>query len=91
MELQFNMEKEADLLQFIDENGTTRAGFIKSVVRQYMNAMQSVGQQNIVQQSAEKDKFKGRKQSKQLPPNEDKKEKKKVPKLGASFSSNDFD
>lgn len=89
MELQFNMEKEADLLQFIDDNGTTRAGFIKSVVRQYMNAMQTMGQQEMVQQSKEKS---PNKENTQKPTtSKDKKEKKKIPKLGASFSSNDFD
>ncbi len=89
MELQFNMEKEADLIQFIDNNGTTRAGFIKSIIRQYMNAMQSIGQQNIVQQSTEK--ISKEEDNKEPTPKKDKKEKKKIPTLGASFSSNDFE
>lgn len=79
VELQFNMEKEADLLRFIDENGSTRAGFIKTIIRQYMNTMQSLGQQNLVQQSKE-----------ETTPTKNI-NKKKVPKLGSSFSSKDFE
>lgn len=80
VELQFNMESDAEkeLIDFIDQNGTTRAGFIKSIVRQYMNAMQSLGQNVTQQPKKENPVFK-------------KPLKKKTPKLGSSFSSKDFE
>lgn len=78
VELQFNLENEAEkeLIEFIDQNGTTRAGFIKSVIRQYMNTMQSLVHQNLTTQKPNKTKPTTKKQ---------------IPKLGQSFSSNDFE
>lgn len=82
VELQFNMSNEAEkeLINFIDQNGTTRAGFIKSVVRQYMNTMQSL-MQNSASQNTEPNK----KQT------TSKRSKKKISTSGSSFSSKDFD
>lgn len=87
VELQFNMESEAEkeLLEFIDQNGTTRAGFIKSAVRQYMNAMQSLSQ-NVTSTTKQ-----GRKNKSVPKNNKQKQTTKKVPKLGSSFSSKDFE
>lgn len=39
IEIQLDTIKDADLISFIDKNGTTRAGFIKNVLRHYMNTM----------------------------------------------------
>lgn len=82
VELQFNLENESEkeLLNFIDQNGTTRAGFIKSIVRQYMNTIQSISSQEVVQQPKKK-----RSQKKK------EEQKKTMPKLGSSFSSKDFE
>jgi|SRR5699024_9450689 len=89
IELQFNLnsEVEKELLDFIDQNGTTRAGFIKSVVRQYMNTIQSLGQNTTPSPNMKPEK------SKQIASKKNKQEssKKKMPKLGTSFSSKDLD
>ncbi|HLQ84378.1 MAG TPA: hypothetical protein VK121_11130 [Pseudogracilibacillus sp.] len=77
IELQFEPEKDADLLKFIDDNGTTRAGFIKHTLRHYMNSLQGIN-------SAPQLKQETKTQSSTSKP------KKKAPKLGNSFSSNDF-
>jgi len=80
VELQFNMNNEAEkeIIDFVDNNGTTRAGFIKSIIRQYMNAMQSL-EQNVTQQAKKEN------------PVPKKPSKRKIPKLGSSFSSKDFE
>lgn len=80
VELQFNLssETEKELLDFIDQNGTTRAGFIKSIVRQYMNTIRGMGK-NAPSEPI------------QQPQTSKRKEKRKVPKLGSSFSSKDFE
>jgi len=89
VELQFNMDNKAEqeIIDFIDQNGTTRAGFIKSVIRQYMNTMQSLGQHTTPTPDPEP------KKETQYAPKEAKQEnsKKKIPKLGASFSSKDLE
>lgn len=80
IEVTFNTEKESDLemLNFIDKNGSTRAGFIKTIIRQYMNNMQSLGTDNVSSEET--------KEMSVTKPN-----KKQIPKLGASFSSKDFE
>ena len=81
IEIQLDTDKDADLLQFIDENGTTRAGFIKFVVRHYMNSFEGIKKPLVPlkdeNQIKDKD-YKG-------------KDTKKVPKLGQAFSSNDIE
>ena len=78
--MRFDREKEGDLLDFIDDNGTTRAGYIKFIIRHYMNSMQTSGQQSPT-----------------VPVNKTEKEepkpsqKKRLPTLGGSFSSKDFE
>lgn len=37
IELQYDPEKDKDIIDFIDENGSTRAGFIKQVLKMYKN------------------------------------------------------
>lgn len=77
IELQLDIEKDADLIQFIDDNGTTRAGFIKFALRHYMNSFQGIKTTTLPKQ----------KETPSSKPNK----KKKIPKLGQSFSSNDFE
>ena len=33
IELRFDPEKDKDIIDFIDENGSTRAGFIKNILK----------------------------------------------------------
>lgn len=82
IELQLDPEKDADLLQFIDDNGTTRAGYIKFVLRHYMNSLQGVNPPTTPKKESKPNHSSSSKT---------KKPKKKVPKLGQSFSSNDFE
>ncbi len=37
IEIRFDPEKDKDIIDFIDENGSTRAGFIKQVLKMYKN------------------------------------------------------
>lgn len=83
IELQLDTEKDADLIQFIDDNGSTRAGFIKHTLRHYMNTVQS-------NKPMAAPKPKPKKETKPSTSKPKKTSKKKAPKLGQSFSSNDF-
>lgn len=80
IEIQLDPLKDAELIQFIDENGSTRAGFIKFVLRHYMNSFQVDNKPSTFQQSKTDNTIS----------NQVDKQKKKAPKLGQSFSSNDF-
>lgn len=86
-EIQFHAEnqKDQELLAFIDENGTTRAGFIKQVLFHYMNTFKSQEDgENISLPKMEPSAPKSKTQNT--------KSKKKLPNLnGSSFSSNDLD
>lgn len=75
IEIQLDQKKDAKLIQFIDENGTTRAGFIKFVLRHYMNSLQG---DNLITIKGEEEETNSNLKNK------------KVPKLGQSFSSKDF-
>jgi len=77
VELQFNLSNQAEkeLIEFIDQNGSTRAGFIKSVIRQYMNTMQSMRLTGHAEQQS---------------PTETKPKKKRLSNLGQSYSSKDM-
>lgn len=78
IELQYDPIKDKDIIDFIDRNGSTRAGFIKSLVLQYKNAMESnsIAYKETTTTSQEN-----------LNTNKPKKTAKKIPKLGQSFSS----
>src|SRR5690625_1638129 len=39
IELRFDHEKDKDIIDFIDENGSTRAGFIKNILKLYKNQL----------------------------------------------------
>lgn len=87
IEIQLDQEKDKKLLQFIDENGSTRAGFIKFVLRHYMNTIKGNQVSNLSPpEEQQKDDLKNESDSK----NEQSK-KRKAPKLGSSISSNDFE
>ncbi|GGJ77617.1 hypothetical protein [Virgibacillus salexigens] len=82
IELRLDTEKDADLIEFIDENGTTRAGFVKFVLYHYMNSIQGSNPPTTPKKESKPNSSSS---------NKTKKTKKKVPKLGQSFSSNDFE
>lgn len=80
IELRYDAIKDKDIIDFIDRNGSTRAGFIKSLILQYKNTMGSNAlsfNQEEVQPLEQ-----GNKSS-----DKPKINKRKVPKLGQSFSS----
>ncbi len=85
IEVTFNTKKDSDreMLDFIDANGSSRAGFIKTMVRHYMNNIQPLGSDLVTNKEIEKN----------SKPNaaKNRSNKKKLPKLGSSFSSKDFE
>lgn len=87
VELRFDPEKEGDLLDFIDKNGTTRAGFIKFVIRHYMNAMETRNHQP----QSEPTKSEPIKEIQKEKTKSQATRKKQLPKLGNSFSTKDFE
>lgn len=81
IELQYDPIKDKDTINFIDKNGSTRAGFIKSLILQYKNAMED----NTVSHIKNTPIIQERKNS-----NQPQKTGKKIPKLGQSYSSKDL-
>jgi len=79
IEIQLDPEKDADLIHFIDENGTTRAGFIKFVLRHYMNTIKGSNPS-----------LSSREEKQPHLTSAEPKSKKLAPKLGQAFSSKDF-
>lgn len=77
VELQFNMDnpKERELLEYIDLNGHTRAGFIKSIIKQHINNPQPYIQTN----------------NKPEQKNSSNHQKRRLPNLGTSYSTKDFE
>jgi hypothetical protein len=43
VEIRFDEEKDKDIIDFMDEYGSTRAGFIKQVLRIYKNQIEGEG------------------------------------------------
>jgi hypothetical protein len=82
IELRYDAIKDKDIIDFIDRNGSTRAGFIKSLVLQYKNSIES-------NRTPFQDSQPYLDQEKSSPKKQEKTER-KIPKLGQSFSSNDF-
>jgi len=87
IELQLDQEKDKKLIQFIDENGSTRAGFIKFVLRHYMNTIKGDQSSN----SAPSEEHKEKDQKNESDSKNEQPKKRKAPKLGGSISSNDFE
>lgn len=83
IEIQLDPEKDEELIQFIDDNGSTRAGFIKFVLRHYMNTIEGNHGADPLPEDI--------KQEKNNELKVEKKNKKRLPKLGSAFSSNDLE
>ncbi|WP_394463967.1 hypothetical protein [Thalassobacillus sp. B23F22_16] len=85
IELRYDPEKDKDMLDFIDNNGSTRAGFIKHVLKMYKNQMETMikmpdDSQKAAESNNEEEK------------NSFGKRRRKPSNLGnASFSSKDFE
>lgn len=76
IEIRLDKTDDKELIDFIDENGSTRAGFLKHILIMYKNKMESI-QVNDNEQAKELD---------------NKKDNKKLKKINdVSFSSNDFE
>lgn len=95
IELRYDAVKDAEILNFIDTYGNTRAGFIKNVLVFYKNEFEKT-EKTATPQEAIKEPVKTPKRDpkpervevkKQEP---EKPKKRQLPKLGAAFSSNDF-
>lgn len=79
IELRYDEINDKEMIKFIDENGSTRAGFIKHVLQMYKNQVE-----NITPESMKNSKFET--------PKEKKKPKKSKPKIkDISFSSKNTD
>ena len=79
IEIRFDEEKDKEMIDFIDEYGSTRAGFIKQVLKMYKSQVEEskhAAFNNVPKKELEKEKSK--------------KKKKKLPVIDISYSSKDF-
>lgn len=84
IEIRFDEIKDKDLIDFIDNNGSTRAGFIKQVLKTYKNQMEIMIPNTIDSSKI----IKGDEQANKST----QKKKKKLSKINdTSFSTKDFD
>jgi len=79
IEIRFDPIKDKDMIEFIDNNGSTRAGFIKQVLIMYKNQIENTAINNS---SFNNDNTEDR--------NNNNEPKKKKANLGTAFSSKDF-
>ena len=82
MEIRYHKEKDKEMIDFIDTYGSTRAGFIKQVLKLYKTQVQASNMASMPlpgEENQTHDKFASKKTSK------------KKPRLGESFSSKKFD
>jgi len=84
MEIRYDKEKDKEMIDFIDTYGSTRAGFIKQVLKLYKTQVQASNMASMPLPGEGNRKQTHDKLS-------SKKTNRKKPRLGESFSSKKFD
>lgn len=86
IELRYDPIKDKDVIEFIDRYGSTRAGFIKNIIKIYKNKIESQNSKHMNNNLESAIRTKNGKEKQK-----NKKREKKQPFLGQAFSSKDFE
>lgn len=102
VEIFFDKKEDADVIEYMDQYGSSRAGWIRSALKEYVAAKKillnsplngslnsSVFQQNVDYVDHQKEQQDKQQDSEKNKPRT--KKVKKIPVLGQSFSASDFD
>lgn len=67
IEIRFDEIEDKDMIDFIDNNGSTRAGFIKQVLKMYKNQMETTMPDTVNNNKTENNDEANKKQEKEKP------------------------
>lgn len=67
IEIRFDEIEDKDMIDFIDNNGSTRAGFIKQVLKMYKNQMETTMPDTVNNNKTENNDEADKKQEKEKP------------------------